>query len=229
MVFIDISFVGSATPDPDIGRSDAQPSAMTHDATARVSAPIGTRNADGEDCTLTTSVRADTSLPLEIPTPPTLGLTSAVPRIVAPTTHTQYALVTPVLDYPAALVSRPFRDSDEGSNRWWHATGRDILSQPPAADITAHVGDLFVYKAKANQRIYVWLYSHDGWHRVRLGTTHPDLPTRVLWWRFGANDTKDQPTWITLHSYSTYQSRTRVANMQKRVSISCGSRLYILG
>ncbi|KAJ3553560.1 hypothetical protein NM688_g3544 [Phlebia brevispora] len=108
-------------------------------------------------------------------------------------------------DGEPVLEVRPFRDA-EGCTRWWQATGFEIISQPPAG-LAVELADLYVYKARCTDKIYTWVYREEGWRRILPGQRHPISEVdRVLSWR-GKNH--EQPTWVTYHTYSTYQSRVR--------------------
>lgn len=108
------------------------------------------------------------------------------------------------------LEVRPFRKS-AGYTRWWKALGHTVL-ESPSSNTAAEIGDLFVYKARCTNKIYTWVYREDGWRRVVEGGRHPTLPDRYLSWR-----STEEPSWVTGHTYSTYQGRSRRLRFERRV------------
>lgn len=94
--------------------------------------------------------------------------------------------------------------------------------ESPPVDIAAQVGDLYVYTARCNNMFYTWLYGEKGWYRVSEGVAHPLIPGRQLAWR-----TIDEPSWVTAHTYLTYQGKARRIGLGRKVyDFSSRLRIY---
>lgn len=67
----------------------------------------------------------------------------------------------PIHSVKPRLEVRPFRQTHDGCTRWWMASGRECILEPPAG-LAVEIGDLYLYTAKCTEKIYTWAYYEDG-------------------------------------------------------------------
>jgi hypothetical protein len=103
---------------------------------------------------------------------------------------------------------RPFRHGNlPGRTIWYRSSAPGTLTAPPdVQDNTLAEGHLYVHTNTLTGDRQTWIFRADRTWGVAVAThQHPLMEDRVLWLR-----TDGEPSWITRHTYRTYQSKHRL-------------------
>ena len=125
--------------------------------------------------------------------------------------------VSPALESGTAITpqkeARPFRAGSfpRGCTIWYKSSAQYNLATPPCIEDALAEGCLYVHTNTLSGDRQVWIFTADGtWGIARKMLPHPSMEDRVLWLRVDG-----EPSWITRHTYRTYQSRARLDDARK--------------
>ena len=141
-----------------------------------------------------------------------------MPPTTGPASSGELDTSGPPVNLDLVFTEREFCDKSS-STRWYTASGVTAITHPPS-DLPVRIGDLYVYTAKASEKIYTWVYWNTGWRRIFEGGHHPELANRCLVWR-----SISEPSWVTANTWTTYQGQKRQIVMKRKVSYACHSLL----
>lgn len=110
---------------------------------------------------------------------------------------------------------RAFRNCREGRTAWYFSYGPYSLPVPPES-IRCEPGDLYLHLDQSSDNVQSWVMQTDhAWIIAKERMPHPKLSNRVLWFR-----TKEEPSWVTIHTLRTYDSKMRHDQLKRQLVCS---------